>query len=146
MEIFSTKAVLCFQGGHEIISVLLAFTVQFFARDLHTKLLSICEFLGSWHGKGCALLMHVSKIKLRVYRKSVWNFESKERLGIVRVQRHEMHHLYYLVMLSYVVCICVKCEVLALEESLYTLVTRNCCSILNHRLTQKNGTSEGTLL
>jgi len=70
-----------------------AFTVQFVVRDLHTKLLSIFEFLESRHGKSCALLMHVSKIKLRVYRKSVRNFESKERRGVVRVQRHPVQHL-----------------------------------------------------
>jgi hypothetical protein len=28
-----------------------------------------------------------------MYRKSVGNVESKERLGVVRGQRHEMHHL-----------------------------------------------------
>lgn len=84
MEIFSTKAVLCSKGGHEILALLLAFTVQFVVMDLHTKLLSICESFERRHGKGCALRMHVSKIKLRVYRKSVWNFESKECLGVVR--------------------------------------------------------------
>ena len=93
VEIFSTRAVLCLKGGHEILSVLLAFTVQFVVRDLYIKLLSICEFLESRQGKGCALLMHVSKITLRVYRKFVWNFESKERLGVVRVQRNAVHHL-----------------------------------------------------
>jgi len=76
--------------------------------------------------------MHVSKIKLRVYRKSVWNFESKERRGVVRVQRHAVQHL----LSRYVVVRCMNMawnvEVLALEESLYALVTRNYCSILNH--------------
>ena len=146
VEIFSRKAVLWFKGRHKILSVLLAFTVQFGVRDLHTKLLSIFQFLESRHGKGCALLVHVSKSKLRVYRKSLWIFESKERLGVVRVQRRAVHHL----LSRYVV---VRCMDMAWNvegstgKSLYHLVTRNCCSILNHRLKKiKQRTSERTLL
>ena len=81
------------KGRARILSVLLAFTVQFVVRDLHTNLSSICESFERRHAKGCTLLMYVSKIKLREYRKSVWNCESKERLGVVPVQRHAVHHL-----------------------------------------------------
>jgi hypothetical protein len=48
-------------------------------------LLCVYEFSKIRRSEGLNFLMGVTEIHLRVYREAVWHFESKERLGKVRV-------------------------------------------------------------